>query len=140
MYLLLIVLEHVTALQRGDWSTVKKRLVNCNRETGSTIEGRLELVCILVMYNICIMYTSSVHMHTAARFVHQQCKYVYQLCVYHASRHFGLYKESKLRETQCKGRYSSVKSIQLSWAGQYKKCVQSDFKFTSEYSGMQCLK
>ena len=30
-------------------------------------------------------------------------------------------------------RYSEVKSRQLSWAGQYKICVQYDFKFTSEY-------
>ena len=32
---------------------------------------------------------------------------------------------------------SAIRSIQcgqLSWAGQYKKCVQYDFQFTSEYS------
>ena len=49
-------------------------------------------------------------------------------------RHFGLYKESKLRGLQRKGRYSGVKSSQHSWAGQSKKCVQYDFQFTSEYS------
>ena len=38
------------------------------------------------------------------------------------SRLFGSYKESKLSGTQ------------LSWAGQYKTCVQYNFKFTSEYS------
>ena len=37
------------------------------------------------------------------------------------------YQESKLNVTQCNGRYS-----QLSWAGQYKKCVQYDFQFTLE--------
>ena len=35
---------------------------------------------------------------------------------------------------QSKGRYSAVKSSKLSWAGQYKKCVQYDFKYTVEYS------
>ena len=50
------------------------------------------------------------------------------------ARHFGSYKESKLRETRLKGRNSAVKSSQLSWAGQYKMCVQYDFKFTSVYS------
>ena len=49
-------------------------------------------------------------------------------------RHFSLYKESKLRGLQCKCRYGAVKSSQLSCAGQYKKCVQYDFKFTSECS------
>ena len=42
------------------------------------------------------------------------------------SRHFGLYKQSKLSV-----RLAMVDS-QLSWAGQYKKCVQYDFTFTSE--------
>ena len=49
------------------------------------------------------------------------------------TRRFGLYKQSKLRGTQRKGRYSAVMSSQLSWTGQYKNCVQYDFKFTSEY-------
>ena len=43
-------------------------------------------------------------------------------------RHFGSYKPGKLRGAQHKGRHSVVKSSQLSWAGQYKKCVQYDFK------------
>ena len=51
-----------------------------------------------------------------------------------SARYFGVYKQSKLRGTQRKSRYNVVKSSQLSWAGQYKKCVQYDFKFTSEYS------
>ena len=55
------------------------------------------------------------------------------------SRHFGPYEESKLNVRQRKGRYSAVKSSQLSWAGQYKKCVQYDFPFTSEYNDM-CTK
>ena len=50
------------------------------------------------------------------------------------SRHFGSYKERKLRKTRCKGRYSAVTSSQLSWAGQYKMCVQYDFKSSSVYS------
>ena len=50
------------------------------------------------------------------------------------ARHFGSCKESKLRRTQRKGRYSAVKSSQLSWAGRYKRCVQYDFKFTSGYT------
>ena len=52
----------------------------------------------------------------------------------HNPRHFGSYKQSKPKETQSKGRYSAVISSQLSWAGQYKKCVQYNFKFTPEYS------
>ena len=40
----------------------------------------------------------------------------------------------KLGPTQYKGRNSAVKSSLLSWAGQYTKCVQYDFNFTSEYS------
>ena len=32
-------------------------------------------------------------------------------------RHFGSYQQSKLSVTQRQGRYSAVKSIQLSWAG-----------------------
>ena len=47
------------------------------------------------------------------------------------SHHFGSYMPVKLRGTQHKGRNSAVKSSQLSWAGQYKKFVQYDFKFTS---------
>ena len=47
----------------------------------------------------------------------------------HYCAHYG-----KLRGTQRKGRYSAVKSSQLSWAGQYKKCLQYNFKFTSDYS------
>ena len=50
------------------------------------------------------------------------------------SGRFGLYKQSKLRRTRRKGRNSAVKSSQLSWAGQNKKCVEYDFKFTSVYS------
>ena len=50
------------------------------------------------------------------------------------ARHFGLYKESKLRGTQRKGGYNALKSSQHSWAGQCKKCVQYEFKFTSEHS------
>ena len=38
------------------------------------------------------------------------------------------------RVRQRKGRNSAVKSSQLSWAGQYNKCVQYDFQYTSEYS------
>ena len=55
------------------------------------------------------------------------------------SPHFGSYKESKLRgkrRSAGSGRYSAVKSSQLSWAGRYRKCVQYDFKFTTKYSGM----
>ena len=52
------------------------------------------------------------------------------------ARHFGLYQESKLSVTQRKGRYGAVKSSQLSWTGQYKKCVQYYFQFTLEY--VQC--
>ena len=37
----------------------------------------------------------------------------------------------KLKGTWFKGRNSTVKSSKLSWTGQYKKCVQYDFKFTS---------
>ena len=36
-------------------------------------------------------------------------------------RHFGSYKSGKLRGKGHKGQNSAVKSIQLSWAGQYKK-------------------
>ena len=52
----------------------------------------------------------------------------------YSARHFGSYKESKLSVTRRKGRNSTVKSCQLSWAGQYKKCIQYNFKFTSENS------
>ena len=38
-----------------------------------------------------------------------------------------------------KGQNSAVKSSQLSWAGQYKKWVQYDFKFTLEYSEIYVL-
>ena len=51
-----------------------------------------------------------------------------------AARHFSSYQESKLSVTQRKGRYSAVESSQLSWAGQYNKCVPYDFQFTLEYS------
>ena len=47
------------------------------------------------------------------------------------SRHFGSYQESKLSVSQRKERYSTVKSSQFSWAGQYQKYV---FQFTLEYS------
>ena len=50
------------------------------------------------------------------------------------TRRFCSYKQSKLSVTRRKGRYSAVKSCQLSWAGQYKQCVQYVFKFTAEYS------
>ena len=46
----------------------------------------------------------------------------------------GLYKQSKLRGTQRKGRNRAVKSGQSKQCVQYKKCVQYDFRFTSEYS------
>ena len=49
--------------------------------------------------------------------------------------HFGSYKPGKQWGTLHKGRNSVVKSSQLSWGEQYKKCVQYDFKFTSDYSG-----
>ena len=45
-----------------------------------------------------------------------------------SSRHFD--QQSKPSVTQRKGRYSAVKSNQLSWAEQYKKCVQYNFQFT----------
>ena len=45
--------------------------------------------------------------------------------LYSTSPHFGSYQQSKLSVTQRKGRYSAVKSSQLSWAGQYKKIVYS---------------
>ena len=45
-----------------------------------------------------------------------------------------LEKKGKLRRTRYKGRNSTVHSIQLTWTGQYKKCVQYDFRFTSIYS------
>ena len=50
------------------------------------------------------------------------------------SRHFGSYTPGKQRGTPHKGRNSAVKFNQLSWAGQYNKCAQYDFKFTSVYS------
>ena len=53
------------------------------------------------------------------------------------SRHFGSYKPGELRKIWHKGLISAVKSSQLSWAGQYKKCVQYDFKFTLEYSAVK---
>ena len=37
-------------------------------------------------------------------------------------------------ELKRKGRNGAVKSVQLSWTGQYKKYVQHDFKCTSDYS------
>ena len=46
---------------------------------------------------------------------------------------FGWYKPGKLWGTLHKGRNSAVQSSQLSLAGQYKKCVQYDFKFTPVY-------
>ena len=54
----------------------------------------------------------------------------------HKARHFGSYQQSKLSVPQRKGRYSAVKSSQLSGAGQYKKFAQYDFQFTSEYSAL----
>ena len=54
----------------------------------------------------------------------------------HISSHFDSYKESRLRGTWRRGRNSGVKYSQLSWAGQYKKCVQYAFKCTSVYSDM----
>ena len=53
---------------------------------------------------------------------------------YNWACHFGSYKQSKLRGTWLKGQNSLVKSSKLSWAGQYKKYVQYNFKFTSVYS------
>ena len=52
------------------------------------------------------------------------------------SCHFGLYQQCKLIVTQRKGRTSAIQSSQLSWAGQYKKCVQYDFQFSSKYSAV----
>ena len=57
----------------------------------------------------------------------------------YVSRHFGSYQQSKLSVPQRKGRNRAVKSSQLCWAGQYKKCVKYDFQFSSEYSGVLCL-
>ena len=51
------------------------------------------------------------------------------------SRHFGSYKQSKLRGTQRKGQYSAVKSTQFSWAGQY-KCVYSTISSLLKYSAV----
>ena len=45
----------------------------------------------------------------------------------------------KLRRTRSKGRNSAVQSSQLSWMGQYKKCVQYDFKFTTVYGALQTV-
>ena len=50
-------------------------------------------------------------------------------CVYCAC-HFDLYKPGKPRGTEHKGQNRVEKSSPLSWAGQYKSCVQYDFKFT----------
>ena len=50
------------------------------------------------------------------------------------TRHFGSYKQSKLRGTRRIGRFSAVKSSQLSCAGQDKKCKQYNIKLTLEYS------
>ena len=69
-------------------------------------------------------------------FDHLFIQSVIPLCT---ARYFGSHKQSKLRGTQCKGRNSVVKSSQVSWAGQYKKCVQHDFKFSSEYSEWTCF-
>ena len=52
----------------------------------------------------------------------------------HKSLHCGSYKPDKLRGTQHKGRNSAVQSSQLSWTGQYKKCVQYNLKSTVVYS------
>ena len=41
-----------------------------------------------------------------------------------------IYERSKHIYIELVGRNSSVKFSQLSWPGQYKKCVQYDFKFT----------
>ena len=45
-----------------------------------------------------------------------------------------MYTQSKLKGTQRKGRYYEVKSSELSWAGQYKKYLQYDLRFTLECS------
>ena len=50
------------------------------------------------------------------------------------SRHFGSYKPGNPRGTRHKDRNCAVKSSHLSWTGQYKKCVQYNFKVTSDYS------
>ena len=57
------------------------------------------------------------------------------------SLHFGLYKESKLRGTQRKSLciQHAVKSSQLIWTGQYKKCVQYNFKFPPVYSDTESI-
>ena len=48
-------------------------------------------------------------------------------------RHCGSYKPGKLRRLRHKSsniKQSAVQSSQFSWAGQYKKSVQYEFKFT----------
>ena len=54
-----------------------------------------------------------------------------QICIHYATiniaLHFGSYNPGKLRGTLHKGRNSAVKSSPLTWAGQYKKCVQYNF-------------
>ena len=76
-----------------------------------------------------------------AIFVPKRCRPHCSSCIltnflrYHSSpRHFVSYNRGKLGGTRHKGRNSAVKSIQSSWTGQYEKCVQYDFKFTSVYS------
>ena len=46
----------------------------------------------------------------------------------------GQYKKCVQYDFKFTLEYSAVKSSQLSWAGQYKKCVQYGFQFTTEYS------
>ena len=48
--------------------------------------------------------------------------------------HLGSYKLGKPRSTLPKGRHSAAESSQLRRAGQYKRYVQYNFKFTSVYS------
>ena len=50
------------------------------------------------------------------------------------TRHYGSYKPGKLRGTRQKGRKIAVKSSQLGWEEQYRKCVQYNIKFTPVYT------
>ena len=60
----------------------------------------------------------------------------YTITQYNILPHFGSYQNSNLSVKQHKGRYSAVKSSQLSWARQYKKCVQYNLQYTPEYSDL----
>ena len=66
---------------------------------------------------------------------------VYNICSViisiYIARHFGSCKTGKLRGTRRKGR--KVKSSQLNRTGQYKKCLQYDFKLTQVYSNRHSI-